>query len=369
MVNSIDTTVHHPTIMLDEKMIATLRGHSLSAEHLGCLHSEQLTIVHNEKWFKMYVPKSYGGLAWSLPEILKMEECLSWIDGSLGWVVTLCSGAGWFVGFLSETLVDDIFNDNVLCVAGSGALSGSAEITGNGYEINGTWKYASGALHATAFTMNCYITKNRQQCLAADGSPMMASFIVPSNNVKLHKTWNTMGMVSTGSHAFELSRVLVSENNRFEIRADRAVRKELVYQYPFLQLAETTLAVNLSGMALRFIELAEIIFREQLVKPVMHGDLMKLIFDSRTMLNKSRQHFFSMVEASWDELQSGNGLSEKMQKTVSVVSHKIAADARNVISALYPHCGLIAADTNEEINRVWRNFNTAGQHTLLRKAM
>lgn len=370
MVNSIETITHHPAIMLDEKTITTLRQHSLSGERLGHLHPEQLAIVHNEKWFKMFVPERHGGLAWSLPEILKMEECLSWIDGSLGWVVTLCSGAGWFIGFLNETLADDIFSNNVLCVAGSGALSGTAEMTDNGYEINGTWKYASGALHATAFTMNCYITKNNQQCFAPDGSPMTASFIVPSNNVKLHKTWNTMGMISTGSHAFELTKVLASEKQRFEIHADRAVRSEPVYQYPFLQLAETTLAVNLSGMALRFIDLAEIIFSEQLTKPVVQrGDRIKMISDLRIVLDRSRQHFFSTVEASWNELQPGNDLSVKMLEAITVVSYRIANDARMVINTLYPHCGLIAADTTEEINRVWRNFNTAGQHTLFRRGM
>jgi hypothetical protein len=41
---------------------------------------------------------------------------------------------------------------------------------------------------------------------------------------------------------------------------------------------------------------------------------------------------------------------------------------REVVAAIYPLCGLRAVDLGSEINRVWRNIHTAGQHALLRAA-
>src|SRR6187551_655103 len=122
----------HPSFYLDKESIEQIRECAGEAENAKRLHDRQLEILYRNKWLKMYVPKKYGGLDLSLPEILKIEECLSWVDGSTAWVVTLCSGAGWFVGFLNPQVADIIFKDDQVCIAGSGALTGVAEITETG---------------------------------------------------------------------------------------------------------------------------------------------------------------------------------------------------------------------------------------------
>src|SRR6188768_91647 len=119
--------LHHPSECLNKESIAQIREYARKAESARKLHDQQLEIIFRNKWLKMYVPKKYGGLNLSLPEILKIEESLSWVDGSSAWVVTLCSGAGWFVGFLNPQIADTIFKDDRVCIAGSGAITGVAE--------------------------------------------------------------------------------------------------------------------------------------------------------------------------------------------------------------------------------------------------
>src|SRR5688572_33126079 len=80
------------------------------------------------------------------------------------------------------------------------------------------------------------------------------------DEVSIHKTWHSMGMVATGTHAMEVKQVRVPFNRAFLIDPQQAKLKHDIYQFPFLQLAETTLAVNLSGLAYRFIELSKEIF-------------------------------------------------------------------------------------------------------------
>jgi hypothetical protein len=38
--------------------------------------------------------------------------------------------------------------------------------------------------------------------------------------------------------------------------------------------------------------------------------------------------------------------------------------ARRAVGDIYPYCGLRAAQEDSDINRVWRDFHTAGQHAL-----
>src|SRR5688572_7470745 len=87
-----------------------LRDHAAEAENLRQLHKEQLDVIYRERWFRMFVPVSLGGPGLPLPDVLRTEEGIAFADGSTAWVVTLCSGAGWFAGFLDPHLAREIFS-------------------------------------------------------------------------------------------------------------------------------------------------------------------------------------------------------------------------------------------------------------------
>ena len=237
----------HPAGFLDPATIAALRAPAPAAESARKLDDRQLAVIRERKWFKLFVPAQWGGLGLTLPQALELEEALAWVDGSTAWVVTLCGGAGWFAGFVDPAIRDELFASAETCLAGSGAVGGTAEVTGDGYLINGHWPHASGAEHATTFTANCLLTRGGQPLLDAGGGRQVAAFALARDEVTVHRTWNSMGMAATGSHAFEVRQVAVPAVRRFHIEARRATLPDLVYQYPFLQLAEATLAVNLSG--------------------------------------------------------------------------------------------------------------------------
>jgi alkylation response protein AidB-like acyl-CoA dehydrogenase len=351
----------HPSTYLDVTVVDPIRSHAFSAEQEGKLHEEQLRIIYDRQWFKMFVPKKSGGLGLTLPEILKIEEGLSWVDGSVGWVVTLCSGAGWFYGFLDRSLADQIFSSRKTCLAGSGAITGTAELTDTGFVINGFWKYASGARHATGFTANCQIIKNGAPQLE-NGKDSVRSFLLMPHEIKIINTWQSMGMVATGSHSFKAENVRVLHNRAFVIEAQHVTNDDLVFRYPFLQLAETTLAVNLSGMACRFLDLCVEVFRGN----NNSTELLALVTDFQSQLNAARKNFHKVAENSWNELVLHTIIPEALLAEVTEASYAMVRQSRRVLNELYPHCGLAAADKTTEINRVWRNFHTAAQHSLFK---
>jgi alkylation response protein AidB-like acyl-CoA dehydrogenase len=260
----MENSISHPSIYIDAEDVATIRNTAADAEQLGMLHPNQLTIVYQQKWFRLLVPQIYGGVQITLPELVRLQEAISWADGSMGWVVTLCSGAGWFGGFLSPQIAQQVFNDAQVCLAGSGAVSGTATITPNGYILNGTWNYASGAHHASHITANCTIkNEDGETLLDQENKPLVLPFIVDKKDVTLLPTWKYMGMVATGSHSFQVKNLEVPADRSFKIDAGYTTVDGELYKYPFLQLAYATLAVNLSGMAIHFTDLCEAIFAEK----------------------------------------------------------------------------------------------------------
>ncbi len=354
--------IEHPSKWIDKNLVEGIRQRALEAEAMRQLHPCQLDIIHKQNWLKMFVPREFGGLELPLSEVLKIEEALAWVDGSTAWVVTLCAGAAWFVGFLDSTLAREIFADGNAFFAGSGAPTGTAEIISEGYLLNGNWKYASGSIHATVFTANCVVQKNGRPIADESGVPMIRAFLIKQNEVVLHKTWNSMGMIATGSHSFEVKNLKVSENRCFQIDPDKAVINNPIFKYPFLQLAESTLAVNLSGLTIRFIDL----FEEMKMRNV-NGDRsvsIKAVKQAKAKLANCRSQFSMAVNSSWQSGGKKKTIPKIELMNVSKMSQALAKQSRLLVDHLYPHCGLIATDTSQEINRVWRNLHTAIQHSL-----
>lgn len=351
--------IDHPAAYIAPELAAALRKLAGEAEQLKQLHPSQLAIIYEQKWFQLFVPKRYNGLELNLSEALQIEEALAWTDGSVGWTVTLCAGAGWFIGFLNPALASIVFNDKTVCLAGSGKASGIAKKIAEGYEITGYWDYATGANNATAFTANCEVEENGMLLKNADGSPLVQSFLFLQDEVTVHENWKRIGMISTGSDSFEVKGIFVKENRTFMIDKHHAVLKDPVYQYPFLQFAETTLAVNSSGMTMRFLDLCKILFAQKAT-----STMQTFLKNSLQEMEEVRQLFYSTVANSWSACSNQSSIDPKLLNDVSTISKQLAFTSRRVVDELYPYCGMLAANPETEINRVWRNLHTASQHSM-----
>ncbi len=366
----MNTTAPHPSSLLQPEWVKTIRQDAFTAEDAGMLQPQQLELIYEQQWFKMLVPEVYGGLEMPLPELIRLEEALSWADGSLGWVITLCAGAGWFGGFINPEAAHQIFAHPKVCLAGSGASTGTAQQMAASYIINGHWRYASGVRHATHFTANCMIQQNQVNILNDDGNPVISSFVIDSNQAAQVPAWKYIGMMGTGSHAFTITDAQVSANRSFTIDASAAVVDTLLYRYPFLQLAEATLAANLSGMAQHFIDLCGPIFEQKLKESLRLTEqdrvvLMNTYDHVAARLQTARDAFYQAIDASWTTTIYEEENAEGLLQPVSITSRELARVARESVDQLYPYCGLQAAAPDTEINQVWRDLHTASQHALL----
>lgn len=345
--------IPHPSNFIAPELSGILRNAAAEAERQGALLPGQLDIIYQQRWFNLFVPQSLGGLGLSLSQALHLLEALAWVDGSLGWTVTLCSGAAWFAGFLEPSAATAIFSNPKVCLAGSGQPSGIAEERGDGYHITGHWKWATGAPHATVFTANCVIHKNGKPLLDSEGLPLVRAFWFHRGEVEIHHNWFTVGMSATASHSFEAQGLTVPSGRCFVIDPASSCLPDVIFQYPFLPFAETTLAVNSTGMALRFMDLCR--------PSAARENATKRLVQERTL-------FYQTVDDSWNELLRTNNLSLATIAAVGKASCQLANMSLRLVDELYPLCGLEAADTRTEINRVWRDLHTASQHSLLRVA-
>jgi len=343
--------------MIALEIVHQLSNLSARAEADGRLVQEQLDIIYDQRWFKLFVPRCYGGLELTAPEGIRLEEELAWIDGSLGWTVTLCAGANLFVGYMQQPTAQTLFTDRTVCLGGSGHASGIAVAERNGYRVSGKWRYATGAPHLTHFTANCVLERDGAVVLDEAGNPQIKSFFFAKDDVRIVEDWPAFGLKATASHSFEVSGLWVDETHAFAIAPEQVTLNQLIYQYPFLQFAEATLAANTLGMSRHFVSCAKDVLKDPVV------DLAKEVTER---LANASASFYQAVDVSWDELKEKGQPSSRTLQTVSDRSRALVRLCHEQIMLLYPHTGLTGADASTEINRIWRDLFTASQHSLLR---
>lgn len=352
-------------LQLTKKEIVEIKRLCAVSEQKAKLTPALLNIIYKKKWFKLFIPKQQGGLALSLPDALQLEEQLAYIDGSLGWTVTLCAGANFFAGFIEQEKAGKLFYAKNICMGGSGAATGIATKTKDGYIVTGRWKYATGSPHLTHVTANCIIEKNGKTVLQEDGSPLIRSFYFKRSEVKVHKEWKAMGLKATASHSYSVNKLHVKAERSFLIDAAHATLKHPIYTYPFMPFAETTLAVNTLGMTHHLLDEAAIALKQKKLNSLQFQLADEAVQTAKQEINTMQLAFYNSVEQSWNELLTKKRLTQKTTKNISRISRQLVKLCRTHTASVYPYCGLAATTQASELNRVFRDMFTASQHALL----
>lgn len=351
-----------------EQEISDLTEEANRSDDLEMLSSSALDILNEKRLSDLFVPRQYGGLQLELPKALAWLEATSWIDGSLGWTLTLTSGAGLFGAFMVPEFARSIFDQKNTLIAGSGFPGGKAEKLNSGFQVNGKWKYASGIDHATLITATCYVTidgKIQQK----KGVPVTKAIACYPNEIEISNTWNSFGLKATGSHDFEIRDVHIPNKRTFTISPPSAKVDGLLYRYPFEAFAHCTLAISMLGIARRFFDEAKQILLSKNNVTELGGlplSLRSKFKDSHLKFMKAKEVVYTTVKQSWQELKNSGNVRDDHAKKVSTQSRQSCKTALNCVQDLYPLLGMSVINTDSIINRCWRDLHTASQHMFLR---
>lgn len=314
-----------------------------------------LNWIAQENLWNLWVPKKYGGLEKSLPEGLSKLQELARIDGSLGWTVTLCSGANYFIGNMNPQAAKQIFIDakNPVCLGGSGGVFGTAEKNGDYYEISGKWRYATGAPYLSHFTLNAEIFENGEKIQNDDGTPKVLSFVLPKENVSIIDDWDTMGLKATTTCSFEVEKVNVHKN--FSFIYNEFFQPQDIFKIPFSVFADLTLWVNYIGMAEHFLAEASYLQATGVLK------------DLENNISRSNQKVAQFSEEIEGKIAEGIEIDpEYMQEIHRVASDSVRGFSKNSIE-IFPHLGIKAVRKNEPLQQIFSDYFTATQHHIFTK--
>ncbi|MGL4583785.1 MAG: hydroxylase [Flavobacterium sp.] len=341
-------------ILINEIEQAELQGH---------LTTNQLAVLYNNNLFNLFVPKDYNGLELDFIKALEVEEELAHIDGSLGWTVTLCSGANMFVGFINVTESKTIFSNPKVCFGGSGKVGGIAKEEDDAYIINGHWDIITGLKHCTVFTANCQLEINGVLQYNDMGNPIYKSFFFLPSEVQQINSWETIGLIATGSHSIKAVDLHVPKSRSFNISSETCTIDNALYRFPFYPFAKFTLAVNLLGMQGHFLEEMEVYFNK-LRGGVYEQFQQELLTNLYKNFHTRREAFYDLASTIWQKVQEDIELTEAECNTIDTLCKEVVYQGRDEVIQNLPYLGINGVSNQSPISRIVRDILTACQHSL-----
>jgi 3-hydroxy-9,10-secoandrosta-1,3,5(10)-triene-9,17-dione monooxygenase len=149
-------------------------------------------------FYRMLVPRRYGGLEVDITTFLEVVIELAAGDVGAAWGVCLASAHAMHVATLFEEPVQaELFGEGDFRCPAVAAPAGSARRVEGGWEISGTWSYCSGAPYATHYL---------GQTFEAGRSPgQILLFIAPRSQWTMLDDWgDVLGLRGSGSQSIRI---------------------------------------------------------------------------------------------------------------------------------------------------------------------
>src|SRR6185436_2941200 len=219
----VNAVVEKADVIARAKRVGALaRKHMKESEELGKLAEPVAEALHSEGLLGMWTPRTLrGGLELDPVTSLEVIENVSYGDPSAGWVLMAASLAiGTGGAYLKDEAVKELFAGARLpVIAGQGTRPGIAKPAKGGFNLSGSWSFASGIKHGTHIHTLGLI----------EGTNEARIFVFPVGKAKLIDNWDVLGLRATGSIDYTTTDVFVPHAFTHPALADQPLRGGSLY--------------------------------------------------------------------------------------------------------------------------------------------
>ncbi len=176
------------------------------------LPPEVLEEMFEAQLFRLTLPRFLGGAELPISLLAQVAETIAMADASAAWCLGQAFGCAMSAAFLDQGPARQVFGPRNAVLAWGAGTEGKAVATDGGYRITGTWRFASGAKHATWLGGHCRVYD-------ADGTPRLRPGGVQANRTALFPRaaatmaddWYVMGLRGTRSEGYSVEDLFVED--------------------------------------------------------------------------------------------------------------------------------------------------------------
>lgn len=312
--------------------------------------------------YRALVPHSLGGDQLTAAQFCEVVEEISRADGSAGWVASFGMGVVYLSALPLET-VKKIYADKPDHVFAGGIFPPQpAEKTSSGYVVKGRWKFSSGCMGADIVGVG--IAPKEGDKL---GLPRMA--VMPARKATIDKTWDTVGLVGTGSHDLVVDNVEVDEQWTFT-RGGKSNLTEPMFRYPSLSFATQVLSVVGLGVARAALDEIQALAEGRASvtgapnigqRPLTQVEIAK----AEANLRAARAFFYDAIHDAWATLEKGEAVSKEQTNLLRLSSTHAVRVAADVARSVQMLSGMTGVYRENPLARFVNDAQVVTQHAFM----
>lgn len=308
-------------------------------------------------FFKMLVPKSYGGGEVHPGVFVAALEALARGDAASAWTVMTGSTTGLLAAYLPESGARALFEREDAVPAGVFAPMGKATAVDGGYRVTGRWAWTSGVENSTVRLGGALVRAG------GDGPPELRSFFFEPDQTKILDTWDVSGLRGTGSHDMVVEDAFVpADRSAFVFDGPRLAQPLYRFSmFGLLALGVSAVGLGIARAALDdFAELA----RAKKVgrRALCETETAQLRFaESEAELAAARALVFSTLDAAW----AADEVNSSMKAKLRIAATHSARVAAKVVDTVYHLGGGASVHATNPLQRAFRDVHTMTQHIMV----
>ena len=355
-----------------EGIATALRESGPRSEEQGTLAPEAVKALRDTGMFRLKLCAEMGGAeADPVTEMLVLEN-LAYHDFTSGWCTMVGATAIASLGtFLPPTGVAQVFKNGTIPTASISFFpAGRAVRKGEGYRVNGRWRFNSGIRHAEWVLGGTVVEGTEAE---NGGKPIVMFSAFPAADVTLHDNWGgVVGLRGTGSCDFSVENYELPPDLTFvwDLLAPKPLRGGVSYLLPpFSYVAKEHGSVAIGAARRALDELITIAtttrgtFRASKLdeRQVVH----RFIAEADLKIRAARALMHERYEALYDKVTVGrlpDGADIADVRAICVYATDVAI---SVATMAYHFAGNTGLHHPNVIGRLLRDLNTAGIHQVM----
>jgi len=328
-------------------------------------------------FYRMLVPRAYGGLEVHPQVFVDVVERVARVDGSSAWCLFIGATAATCSAFLPPGQARSIFADPLVTLCGVFAPRGTAVRETRdgvaGYRVDGHWAWGSGSRNAHYIIGGCLVLDDAGQPeKLPNGTPLVRSMVFDARDVRLLDTWDVSGLSGTGSTDFEVSGVFVPHERSCSYLSDAPLPVPL-YCFPIFGLLALGISAVCLGMARGAIEeLAELAGAK---KPDASSKVLAQrpstqvqVAQAHALVRSASAYLREAVAAAWAQAASTGAIATEHRRELRLAAtHAVQSGAR-AVDLMYNLGGGSSVYRRSNLQRHFRDAHVATQHMMVSEA-
>jgi len=354
-----------------QRIAPVIQQHADEAERAGRLAPATVEAMRAARLFRMFNPKTLGGLEVSPLTCARVIEAVTALDSAAGWTLTNVLAYAFFCARLPEGGTEEIFGgDPDAIIAGPFHPPLHASPAPGGFRISGRAPLASNCREAAWIAVSAIVMEGDRPSTDAQGIPQTITAVLRAQDCNILETWSVLGMRGTGSDDISVDSAFVPAARTFplvpEFEPGVHYRGSL-YRFPAMGMNAAVFPPVTLAIARQAIEEVKAIAQSK--TPFIGSSVLRQraaaqakVAQAEAAVRSGRALLYDTVAAAWEKTLAGERLSLEEKADLLLAMTNAVQSSAKAVELMYNAAGTTGIYTRSPLERHFRDMEVLKQH-------